>query len=1407
MPHLPSFVTWNIRSLNLSAGHKLKMKIANCNRLCEAHDISVFSETHATNQQAKSFFFDSLSGSFTDLYANDVVFILKKGWADTKTHLRLRELIPQKIQILTWSEPRQNSDDHAARTCHFIHFHLDSHNDSARTNELGELTRWIRDNVNEDDHVFFAGDRNFSFQDQRSSSTSSSNGVSEALREAWQAFLNQIRGREISQPEFTFKREYTTAQGDPGWCHAVLDVVGTNVESTSARAASQPLHPRARLAVARLPHPDVSDHYPVELVWADLRRHKRRNSRGRDSEAVFTRTPLPEWPLSNANFVAKLQAEGKHWFDIHHDLQGGEALTEFTAFIHQFTTEYLTRHIVGATTTRHKFSATIALLTRLTHHEHTPCPFTFLTKLGRVYPLLNSLVEIEIDAHSEQFRVGDLGPLRAHAEALCIQLQQEDAGASEPSPNVDGPSHIEPTSLNSHSPPDPPLLTKLKKLKQPARHTLGGLFDDRTQEYTDDPEEMSEIIQRAALLLQGHKRGDKRKGADLLRNWGVDLSDMRTQLLDDEIERIILDAPRHKHPGPDGVPAAYFRLFARALVPLFQEAWSELGNRTFTARVGLGRRTWKVIPKEENATTTARLRDLELCNEWRKVLARMTNLVMDEICSQRLSAAQQAFMSGRHITRNNVGIHHVFRLAVDAHRRSSPQLEGLEHCSDTTPLLLLLLDCSKGYNAMSWEWLERCMATAAMPTEIRNVVHYFLHTNEAVLTIQGHEFEPLRYVSGLPQGCPLSCFLYILGVDPLLRALEREAGVERASGFVDDWGAACRGFYALHRVMDIVNDFELASGQIVNFSKSKVLPSRRLTDYEIRQVRSLPQWRHIEIRTAERLLGLQIGIDATIESQYARPLQKLDDALAIFEQVRHETSITTRVAIANVFLVSLFSYVNQHFIMPAEIVKVVQRKISTFISRYSFWEIGFLPHVGSFYGITVTLRDLRWTNVAAVLHTYSDPEIQRLLLEHPFETVLPTSRDDANAKLRQPLYSYKVARDIYEGVCHRTPEDTLRSVERQRQGQERNAPKIGSAIYYADLLLCERPRWRRYFANRVRARGYNFESLMEGLGALPRSVSQKQRWFLLKVHFNALATSARYRFSRSGDPPLPCPFCAQGAGDDWHHIPGCGHVLHAMAQVHDTAPAGTPNWTWRDLFFQRASPSPISERVAFYTLTLAFYAAVEHFRRSFAGRPDLRPSATQLASLVEQALDCPWLTGNQASADRAERRRARVRPPPRLPHAQQTAIYTSDGNSRWTRNRREAACGCAYWAPGADTDDSPTATYGDYLPDATNNEAEYEGLECNMARALRRRHLRVLFRVDSMLVKQQVNGPLAGAWACRSEHLLPRFRRCVALGRRLDALGIPWSVEHIYREYNVVADSIANAVIDGVRAPGPSVVW
>ena len=72
--------------------------------------------------------------------------------------------------------------------------------------------------------------------------------------------------------------------------------------------------------------------------------------------------------------------------------------------------------------------------------------------------------------------------------------------------------------------------------------------------------------------------------------------------------------------------------------------------------------------------------------------------------------------------------------------------------------------------------------------------------NEITLTIMGRTCNPIKLKTGLPQGCPLSCMLYVLQADPFLEYVSTLAGVDRAVAFCDDFNIECKHTKAVQEV-------------------------------------------------------------------------------------------------------------------------------------------------------------------------------------------------------------------------------------------------------------------------------------------------------------------------------------------------------------------------------------------------------------------------------------------------------------------------------------------------------------------------------------------------------------------------------------------------------------------------------
>lgn len=95
---------------------------------------------------------------------------------------------------------------------------------------------------------------------------------------------------------------------------------------------------------------------------------------------------------------------------------------------------------------------------------------------------------------------------------------------------------------------------------------------------------------------------------------------------------------------------------------------------------------------------------------------------------------------------------------------------------------------------------------------------------------------------------------------------------------------------------------------------------------------------------------------------------------------------------------------------------------------------------------------------------------------------------------------------------------------------------------------------------------------------------------------------------------------------------------------------------------------------------------------------------------------------------------------------------------------------------------------GEYLGITTNSVAEYHGVRLGLERALELGLKRIDFRVDSMLVVNQMNG----VYTIKNRELWPIHERIRQLVRQFDVV----KFSHVKREFNQLADGMVNKTLD-----------
>ena len=138
------------------------------------------------------------------------------------------------------------------------------------------------------------------------------------------------------------------------------------------------------------------------------------------------------------------------------------------------------------------------------------------------------------------------------------------------------------------------------------------------------------------------------------------------------------------------------------------------------------------------------------------------------------------------------------------------------------------------------------------------------------------------------------------------------------------------------------------------------------------------------------------------------------------------------------------------------------------------------------------------------------------------------------------------------------------------------------------------------------------------------------------------------------------------------------------------------------------------------------------------------------------------------------------------------AIIYSDGGSRG--NPGPSAAGFVIM------DDREQVQYegGEYLGITTNNQAEYHGVRLGLERAIAVGMTTVDFRIDSMLVVNQMNG----IYKIKNRELWPIHERIKELVKQFDHV----TFTHVRREFNQLADGMVNKILNQHADEGAKLV-
>ena len=301
-----------------------------------------------------------------------------------------------------------------------------------------------------------------------------------------------------------------------------------------------------------------------------------------------------------------------------------------------------------------------------------------------------------------------------------------------------------------------------------------------------------------------------------------DMSKMEEEITLKEMYEALLQC-KDTAPGLDGIPYSVYKVFWNQIGFIVKEAWDyslEIGRIPDSHRESV----ITILPKEgKDQSDIKNWRPITLTNCDAKIITKTLALRINPMLDSIIDPAQTAYIPGRSVMDN---------------LRSNKFLK--DYCNkQNIRAALTSLDARKAFDSVSHEYIDQVLEHYGFGHKFRKYFQILYKDIKARVLVNGYLSELINIERGVKQGDALSCAIFIICIDPLIRNINNNSKIEpilitiksnlkriahKACGFADDVSIICKNtktsisqiFYEYQRLTD-------KSGLKLNADKTEIL--------------------------------------------------------------------------------------------------------------------------------------------------------------------------------------------------------------------------------------------------------------------------------------------------------------------------------------------------------------------------------------------------------------------------------------------------------------------------------------------------------------------------------------------------------------------------------------------------------
>lgn len=420
--------------------------------------------------------------------------------------------------------------------------------------------------------------------------------------------------------------------------------------------------------------------------------------------------------------------------------------------------------------------------------------------------------------------------------------------------------------------------------------------------------ETSEMVQIAskhhASLQEAPKRedGDNEKIQKVIDEIKVELREEEKETMDKpfeklEIRQTIKEVENGVAPGDDGIPYEFYKKmleresiqtddeYKGSISGILQKVYNSIkkdGLKTKSFNKGV----MFLLYKKKARTKIENYRPVTLTNSDYKIMTKMIATRLGEVVKGIIHPDQAGFVPGRSLYDN---------VRLTEYMVSYSREFEENGC-------IVALDQEKAYDKIAHDYLWRVLEKFGFPPGFIRMVKEIYKNAETSVMVNGVKPKPIAVSRGVRQGCPMSCLLYNLAIEPLAIMLRNSKlkgfkinGTEdpvKVTLFADDTIVYMRqddDFRELNKVLD---RFCEASTAKFNLEKTEFLPigtkEHRQEVIKERRLNKLPGnqieagMTIIEDGTSMRTLGAWIGNETNQEPQWNKIMEEQEKRMDLW---------------------------------------------------------------------------------------------------------------------------------------------------------------------------------------------------------------------------------------------------------------------------------------------------------------------------------------------------------------------------------------------------------------------------------------------------------------------------------------------------------------------------------------------